>query len=54
VQDNGPKFSLENGPYIPITAESLKMKSMSSEEIEEFRKTTEKSCLNSVIEGSDK
>ena len=54
VQDNRPKFSLENGPYIPITAEALKMKRRALKKLEEFRKTTEKSCLNSVIEGSDK
>ncbi|NLT44781.1 MAG: indolepyruvate ferredoxin oxidoreductase subunit alpha [Thermotogaceae bacterium] len=52
-RDNKPKFGVENGPYVPITADALKMKRRALKKLEEFRRMAQASCLNRVIEGTD-
>ncbi|MBN2253616.1 MAG: hypothetical protein JW701_07945, partial [Kosmotogaceae bacterium] len=52
-RDNEPKFGVENGPYIPITADALKMKRRALKKLEEFRRIAQDSYLNKVIEGTD-
>ena len=52
-RDNKPKFGVENGPYIPITADALKMKRRALTKLEEFRRIAQDSYLNRIIEGTD-
>jgi indolepyruvate ferredoxin oxidoreductase alpha subunit len=52
-RDNKPKFGVENGPYIPITADALKMKRRALKKLEEFRRIAQDSYLNRIIEGTD-
>ncbi|HAA86430.1 MAG TPA: indolepyruvate ferredoxin oxidoreductase, partial [Kosmotogaceae bacterium] len=50
-----PLFSMDNGPYIPITSVSLNMKRRALEKLERFRDYSEDSPLNRIIRnGSEK
>ena len=49
-----PLFSMENGPYIPITSVSLRMKKRTLEKLERFRDYSEDSPLNRIIRNGSK
>ncbi|MBN2218896.1 MAG: hypothetical protein JW697_01325 [Kosmotogaceae bacterium] len=53
VRDDEPRFSIENGPYIPITADALGMKRRALTKLQGFKQATSGLNLNSVIAGSD-
>ncbi len=47
--DSKSRFDIDNGPYIPITSVSLKMKRKALEKLESFRDYSEDSALNRIV-----
>jgi len=52
--DNKPRFSSENGPYVPITSEVFPMKRRALNKLEKFRDYACHSDLNKVIDNDNK
>ncbi len=48
--DSKSRFDVDNGPYIPITSVSLKMKRRALEKLESFRDYSEDSALNRIVD----